>query len=226
MVKLPQKLASIAALPHPAPGQRIGLFGGSFNPAHNGHVHVSHHAITALGLDALWWLVASQNPLKPASGMAKLEDRVAGARIMVRDRRIKVGAFELALGTRYTIDTVRALKRRFPTVRFVLVIGADNLIELSRWKDWTALLRAIPIAVYPRPGYTLKARNARAARRFAHARLDTTDAKALLVSQPPALVFLGGPEHTASATAIRSQRRKPRGGRTGQRAPARRAEPG
>jgi len=130
-----------------------GLLGGSFNPAHGGHRRITLFALDALGLDEAWWLVSPGNPLKPAAGMAPLRARIASARQLARRARIRVTAIERELGTRYTVDTVRALLRRYPKRRFVWLMGADNLAQFHRWRHWRDLARSLPIAVIARPGY-------------------------------------------------------------------------
>lgn len=134
-------------------GRRIGLLGGSFNPAHGGHRRISRFARDALGLDEVWWLVSPGNPLKPAAGMAPLRARLDSALQQARRAPIRATAIERELGTRYTIDTVRAVLRRYPRCRFVWLMGADNLAQFHRWKNWRALARSLPIAVIARPGY-------------------------------------------------------------------------
>lgn len=133
--------------------KKIGLFGGSFNPAHGGHRRISLLALDALGLDAIWWLVSPGNPLKPGSDMAPLAKRLASAVRLARRARIVPTAIERELGTRYTIDTLRALRRRYPRHRFIWLMGSDNLAQLHRWRDWRAIARTMPIAVIARPGY-------------------------------------------------------------------------
>jgi len=133
--------------------RRIGLLGGSFNPAHGGHRSISLFARRALGLDEVWWLVSPGNPLKPRRGMAPLLARFASAQRQARRAPIRVTAIERELGTRFTIDTLRAIKRRFPKCDFVWLMGADNLAQLDQWKDWRAIARAMPIAAIARPGY-------------------------------------------------------------------------
>lgn len=135
------------------PGARIGLLGGSFNPAHGGHRRISLVARAALDLDEVWWLVSPGNPLKPAAGMAPLPARMASALDHARRAPIRVTAIERELGTRYTADTLAALTRRFPRYRFVWLMGSDNLAQLHRWRDWRRLARTMPIAVIARPGY-------------------------------------------------------------------------
>ncbi|WP_157176171.1 nicotinate-nucleotide adenylyltransferase [Sphingomonas prati] len=133
--------------------KRIGLLGGSFNPAHGGHRAISLFAMAALGLDEVWWLVSPGNPLKTAAGMAPLAARVRSARAQARRAPVRPTAIEQDLGTRYTVDTVRALVRRYPKHRFVWLMGADNLAQFARWRDWRGIARTLPIAVIARPGY-------------------------------------------------------------------------
>jgi nicotinate-nucleotide adenylyltransferase len=132
---------------------KIGLLGGSFNPAHGGHRRISLFAKQALGLDEVWWLVSPGNPLKPQAAMAPLSRRFASARVQARRAPIRVSAIERELGTRYTVDTLRKLVRRWPKCRFVWLMGADNLAQFSRWKNWRGIARMMPIAVIARPGY-------------------------------------------------------------------------
>ncbi|WP_439595479.1 nicotinate-nucleotide adenylyltransferase [Falsiroseomonas sp.] len=184
--------------------RRIGLLGGSFNPAHAGHRHVAERVRRALRLDEVWLMVSPGNPLKPARGMAPLAARLASARAIADGRRIRATAIEAALGTRYTVDTLRALRRRFPRARFVLVIGADNLCQLPRWQGWTAIAATAPIAVLPRPGWTRQALASRAAHRLARHRRRPG---ALLQGEVPdhaPWCFVPSAEHPASATAIRA----------------------
>lgn len=138
-------------------GPLTGLLGGSFNPAHRGHRRVTLFACSALGLDEAWWLVSPGNPLKPTAGMAPLAARLASARAHSRRAPIRATAIEAELGTRYTVDTLRALQRRYPKRRFVWLMGADNLAQFHRWKDWRQIAREMPIAVIARPGYDDKA---------------------------------------------------------------------
>jgi nicotinate-nucleotide adenylyltransferase len=142
--------------------RRIGLLGGSFNPAHEAHRRISLFALEALGLDEVWWLVSPGNPLKPAAGMAPLPVRLASARAMARRARIRPTAIEADLGTRYTVDTIRALVRRYPRHRFVWLMGADNLAQFDRWRNWRGIACTLPIAVIARPGYGGTAHRARA----------------------------------------------------------------
>lgn len=186
---------------------RIGLLGGSFNPAHDGHLHVSRQALTLLGLDEIWWLVSPQNPLKPAAGMASLDDRLDKARLVARDQlEIQVSAVEASLGTRYTVDTVEALRGRHPDNDFVLLVGADILDELHRWRRWEGLFHLVPIAVFARKPYSVSALSGPAAQRFAQFRIPEEEAPSLADRPPPAWVFLHIMEHPASATAVRAAR--------------------
>lgn len=134
-------------------GARIGLLGGSFNPAHGGHRRISLFAAKALGLDEVWWLVSPGNPLKSATGMAPLHARMASALAQTRRAPIRVTAIERELGTRYTADTLAALTRRYPGKRFIWLMGSDNLAQFHRWHDWRRIARTMPIAVVARPGY-------------------------------------------------------------------------
>lgn len=197
--------------PHPLAGPvfaglRIGLLGGSFNPAHAGHRHISLYALKTLGLDQVWWLVSPQNPLKPAHGMAALDDRMAAARAVSRHPRIVVTDLESALGTRFTADTLGALHRRFPRARFVWLMGADNLRQIPRWQQWTKIFRTVPVAVFSRPAYSLSALGGLAARRHARRRVGAHRVRGLVGMAPPAWAFLRNPLHPASATAIRRAR--------------------
>ncbi|MEZ5668052.1 MAG: nicotinate-nucleotide adenylyltransferase [Alphaproteobacteria bacterium] len=188
-------------------GWRIGILGGSFNPAHAGHLHLSRQAMRWLGLDRVWWLVSPQNPLKPAAGMASLADRVAGARaVAAADRRIVVSAIEAELGLRFTADTVACLRALWPGQRFVWLMGADNLGQIARWQRWSRIFHTLPIAVCDRDSYAYGALAGKAATRFRQRRLTGRTARQLADMRPPAWVFLAVRRHTASATAIRAQR--------------------
>ncbi len=184
------------------PGMRVGLFGGSFDPAHAGHAHVAETALRRLGLDRVIWLVSPGNPLKPRAP-AELERRMASARAMAPGGRMVVSDAEARLGVRYTIDTVRALKARFPGVRFVWIMGADSLKDLHRWRGWTQLMAEIPLAIVTRPGSAIRSRLAPASRRYAHARLPAGAARRLASSRLPAWTFLTAPWSYASSTAVR-----------------------
>jgi len=190
------------------PGLRVGLYGGSFNPAHDGNAHVARTALRRLALDRVIWLVSPQNPLKAAEGTALLERRIEDARRHAPGRAMIVSGLEARLGSRYTIDTVRALKARFPGVRFVWIMGADNLASFHRWRGWTQIMREIPVAIVSRPGDALKSRLSPAARRFAQGRLPDTAARTLADRAPPAWIYLTAPLNHASSTALRAGGRK------------------
>lgn len=150
-----------------APGLKIGLLGGSFNPAHEGHLHVADMGIKRLGLDYVWFLVSPQNPLKPVAGMMPLCHRLATARkLTAGNHRLIVSDFEQTIGSRYTIDTIRALNARFPLVRFVWLMGSDNLEQFHRWQRWQEIAARLPIAVVLRPGSTLAPLRAKAIKRL------------------------------------------------------------
>jgi nicotinate-nucleotide adenylyltransferase len=185
-----------------APGLKIGLLGGSFNPAHAGHIHISEVALKRLGLDYVWWLVAPQNPLKPMQGMAPLTRRLEFAVAETKNHpRIVVMDIEHALGTRYTIDTLAKLKRRFREVHFVWLMGSDNLDQFRRWKRWQDIVRTVPIAVVTRPGSIMAMLHATPAIRFRHGR--TRDYRGLAAAKPPAIAVLDGTRNPLSSTAIR-----------------------
>lgn len=184
--------------------QAIGLLGGSFNPAHQGHLHIARQALRLLRLDQVWLMVSPGNPLKPAAGMAPLARRLASARTLGDGRRIVATAIESALGSRYTVDTLRLLRRRFPNARFVWLMGADNLTQLPRWNGWLEIARTVPFAVLPRASYSGPALAGQAAQRLRRARFPARAAGLLAAAAPPAWVFLTAPQHGASATAIRA----------------------
>jgi nicotinate-nucleotide adenylyltransferase len=186
-----------------APGMRIGLLGGSFNPAHAAHREISLTALKRLGLDQVWWLVTPGNPLKDVSHLPGLAARVAAAREIARHPRITVTGFDGGSGSRYTIDLLKVLKQRFPGVHFVWLMGADNLAEFHRWKAWPEIFATMPIAVLDRPGYRLKARASQAAKRFAPYYVDETDAAGLALLVPPAWTVLSHKLSGLSSTALR-----------------------
>jgi len=184
-------------------GLAVGLLGGSFNPAHAGHRRISELALKRLGLDAVWWLVSPQNPLKPATGMAPFAARLAGARALARHPRIRVSDIEAGLGTRYSVDTIRRLQARHRRCRFVWIMGADNLAQLHAWHRWPELLRIVPVAIFARPTYSLRAFRSPAAKRFARFRKPARKATSLVGAPAPAWAFVGGALDPLSATAIR-----------------------
>ncbi len=182
----------------------VGLYGGSFNPAHEGHAHVARTALRRLGLNKVIWLVSPQNPLKNPRETARQRQRVKGARRLATGPAMVVSDLERRLGSRYTIDTVRRLKARFPRVRFVWIMGADSLGGLHAWRDWAGLLREIPMAIVARPGVTIRSLGAPAARRFAHFRLPASAGRRLPFAEPPAWLYLTAPWNYASSTALRN----------------------
>jgi len=186
--------------------RRVGLLGGSFNPAHEGHLYISEQALRMLGLDEVWWLVSPQNPLKSADGMAAYEKRIdAAEKIASANPRIHVSDAEAQLGTRYTADTLARLTDIQGQHRFVWLMGADNLSQIHRWRDWSRIFRIVPVAVFGRPGYSLRAISSVAARRFARDRWPQAAAKRLVDADLPAWVFLKIREHPLSATRIRAE---------------------
>ncbi len=184
--------------------RRVGLLGGSFNPAHGGHRHISLLGLKLLDLDEVWWLVSPQNPLKPVKGMAPFAERFARAVAETKHPRIKVTDIEMRIRTRFTADTIKALRRRFPRTRFVWLMGADNLSQIRRWQRWRSIFRAAPIAVFARPTYSLRSLSDLAARRFARRRVAPRNARRLAEMQPPAWVFFATRLDARSATGIRS----------------------
>jgi nicotinate-nucleotide adenylyltransferase len=182
---------------------RIGLFGGTFNPPHEGHRLVSTIALSRLGLDQIWWLVTPGNPLKQNDGLPSLAARMAAAHELADHPRIVVTGLEAQIGTRYTYDTVEWLTRRCPGVRFVWIMGADNLASFHRWQHWRDIAAMIPIAVIDRPGSTLKAVNSPAGAWLARHRLDETDGSLLAQARAPAFVFIHARRSDLSSTELR-----------------------
>ena len=195
-------------MPHVEKGMAVGLFGGSFNPAHDGHAHVAETAMRRLGLDRVVWLVSPQNPLKSSHETASLAERMEGVRRVVSGRSMIVSDAETRFGSQYTIDTLRALKARFPGVHFVWIMGADSLATFHRWRGWTQIMAEVPVAVVSRPWISLKSRSSPAARRFASARVSLLEAKLLPGAKPPRWVFLTGPLNFQSSTALRARQAK------------------
>ena len=183
-------------------GAKVALFGGSFDPPHEGHRLVAQAALHALNVDYVWWLVSPQNPLKSHKPKA-IDRRVAAVQKLADDRRFIVSDEETRLGTFYAIDTVRALQTAYPQVSFIWLIGADNLVGLHRWKGWQRLMREIPLAVYPRPGAAHKAALSPAARAFDYARLDAAAAAQLPLYQAPAWVMLDGARSSLASSQLR-----------------------
>lgn len=184
--------------------KRVGLLGGSFNPAHSGHRAISLAAVEALALDEVWWLVSPGNPLKPAAGMAPFAARLASAQRMARRAPIRASGLEARLGIRYTLDTVRAIVRRHPRTRFVWLMGADNLAQFDQWRRWRDIARAVPIAVIARPGYDGVARAAPAMGWLRRFQRPARQAKDWTSWSVPALVLLRFRPDPTSATRIRA----------------------
>lgn len=187
------------------PGMRIGLLGGSFDPAHAGHVMISRAALARLGLDRVWWLVSPGNPLK-LRGPAPLENRLDHALRLVHDPRITVTDIEARLGLRLTADTLKALQSIYPGVRFVWLMGSDNLVQFHKWDRWREIAASAPIAVFARPGSRLSARRAPAAQVLARARLPEARIPILADLKPPAWALLNLPMSDLSSTALRARR--------------------
>ncbi len=191
------------AFPLARPGQTIGLLGGSFDPAHDGHVHITAEAMKRFGLGRVWWLVSPGNPLK-TRGPAPLAQRMERARTVMRDSRVTVTDVELHLGTRYTAQTLAALKARYPGVRFVWLMGADNLAQFHLWQDWRWIMRHVPVGVLARPNDRISARMSPAARVFRHYRLSGQASQMLGRSDAPAWCFVNVAMSPQSSSAIRA----------------------
>jgi nicotinate-nucleotide adenylyltransferase len=193
------------------PGMKVGLFGGSFNPAHDGHAHVAETALRRLDLDRVIWLVSPQNPLKDARDSAPLAERMNSARaaaaLAAHGPAMVVSDVETRIGTQWTVDTLRALVARHPGVRFVWLMGSDNLATFHRWRGWTDIMRLMPMAVIARPGSELTSRTAPAAARFAAARLPAVRARLLPELDAPAWTLLNAPLNHRSSTALRAAAR-------------------
>lgn len=192
------------------PGLRVGLFGGSFDPAHDGHAHVAETALRRLDLDRVVWMVSKQNPLKRGAPSATLAERMTSARAAAATvsagPSMIVSDVESRLGTSWTVDSLRALVNRHPQVRFVWLMGSDNLASFHRWRGWTDIMRLMPVAVIARPGSLLNSRTAPAARRFAAFRLPADQARLLPSIPAPAWTYLPAPLNPRSSTAIRAAR--------------------
>lgn len=190
-------------------GLAVGLFGGSFNPAHGGHLHLAETARRSLGLDQIWWLVSPQNPLKPTQ--PSYDSRVASVKAMGLPRGHKICHLERDHGTQYTIDLLRLAKTRHPHHRFVFLMGADNFAQLPRWRDWQAIMATMPIGVIARPtksgGLHFRARLGQAARQYAGARITETAAHNIANHPAPVWAYITAPLNAASSTAIRAKSR-------------------
>lgn len=185
------------------PGEVIGLLGGSFDPAHGGHVHISREALKRFGLTRLWWLVSPGNPIKK-HGPAPLSQRLARARAIMQDPRVRVTDIEAHLGTRYTAQTLAALQALYPGVRFVWLMGADNLAQLHHWQNWRQIMRSVPVGVLARPGDRISARMSPAAKLFASSRIAGRASTLLGRAEAPAWCFVNVPMVSHSSSAIRA----------------------
>lgn len=186
-------------------GRAVGLLGGSFDPPHEGHVAITEAALVRFGLDEVWWLPSPGNPLK-RHGPAPLERRMAAAQRLMRHPRVRISDAEARLGTRYTADTLEALQRHYPHVRFVWLMGADNLVQLPHWEGWRRIMDGVPVGVLARPGMTLAARLSLPARLYRQARIPAHASTALARAEPPAWCFVNLPLVPASSTALRDAR--------------------
>ena len=193
-------------LPPFAAGQAIGLLGGSFNPPHQGHALASHLALTRARLDRVWWLATPGNPLKSHADLLDLRTRIAAGQALAHDPRIAVTGIESEIGSRYTADTLRYLSRRAAGARFVWIMGADNLAQFHRWRDWEEIAALVPLLIVDRPGSSFAPLSSRAALALARWRVTERDASGLAWLKPPAWVFLHGPRSSASSTALRRKR--------------------
>jgi nicotinate-nucleotide adenylyltransferase len=202
-------------LPAAAANMRIGLLGGTFNPPHQAHLEISRTALKRLGLDQVWWFVTPGNPLKDVSDLPELTERVAAARAFARHPRIVVSGFGRGEGVSYTVDLLTALKRRYRGVNFVWLMGADNLPAFHHWRDWQRIFALVPIAVFDRPGFRLKARASKAAQRFSDYQIDESDARGLAQLVPPAWTVLTHKLSALSSTALRARKPKQKKGKNG-----------
>lgn len=196
-------------IPRRHDNSRVGLLGGSFNPAHQGHREISLEALRVLKLDAVWWLVSPANPLKEKHDYAPYQTRLAEARRTANDSRIVVSNFEERKGLQYTVDTLDALADLWPQIDFVWLMGADSLAEFHRWKDWRKIARLVPFAVFNRPGCAEAALSSEAARELALFRAPAGRADSIVGAEPPAWTFIETTRNPASATAIRARKSRP-----------------
>ena len=190
-------------LPYTPPGRVVGLLGGSFDPAHEGHAHITREALKRFALDEVWWLVSPGNPLK-VRGPAPLEQRMAHAREVMQHPRVRISDFEARAGTRYTAETLRKLMLARPFVRFVWLMGADNLAQFDRWQDWRGIMENVPIGILARPGIRTAARHAKAAEIYARFRLSGRESRLLAAGPAPRWCFVNLPMRDISSTRIRN----------------------
>ena len=196
-------------IPVASPGMKIGLFGGSFNPPHQGHVQISRTAIRKLGLDQLWWIVSPGNPLKDHSELLPLEERLEKCQAITSHPDIRITAFEAQFNLRYTADTVKLLARRRARASFVWVMGADNFANFHKWERWLEIANQIPLAIFDRPDSTTSPNSSSATHALAPYRVDERDSRLLANIQPPAWTFIHGPRSYLSSTQIRNGRNGP-----------------
>lgn len=192
------------AMPYASAGQTIGLLGGSFDPAHEGHAHITREALKRFGLDRVWWLVSPGNPLK-TRGPAALDKRIARAGEVMQHPRVRITDIETQLGTQYTAETLKRLQNLYPGVRFVWLMGADNMAQFHLWQDWRAIMESVPIGVLARPGQRISARMSRAAALYAPYRIPGRFGHRLSYADAPAWCFVNVPMNDASSTAIRAR---------------------
>jgi nicotinate-nucleotide adenylyltransferase len=195
--------------PNASDGLRVGLLGGSFNPPHAAHRALSLFALKRLQLDRVWWLVSPGNPLKDTRALPALEARLSAARDIADHPAIRVTGIEAALNTRYTVDTIAALLRRFPNVRFVWLMGADNLAQFHRWRQWDSIARQVPLAVIDRPTDSFRALASPAAQALSKYRHNESLSAQLADFPPPAWMFLHGMKSPLSSTELRSHTKPP-----------------
>ncbi|MGH6925229.1 MAG: nicotinate-nucleotide adenylyltransferase [Propylenella sp.] len=194
-----------AGLPPHGRGQAIGLLGGTFNPPHEGHRRISEIALRRLGLDRLWWMVTPGNPLKDVAALPPLAERLRRAAVTAAHPLIDFSGAEQTFRTRYTANLISILKARAPAVRFVWVMGSDNLAGFHRWEDWRSIARSVPIAVINRPGFLAAALASPAAQALSRYRVDEADGAKLAACRPPAWIFVTGPRSALSSTALRAR---------------------
>ncbi|KEJ89127.1 nicotinate-nucleotide adenylyltransferase [Sulfitobacter donghicola] len=190
-------------IPYASRGQVIGLLGGSFDPAHAGHAHITREALKRFGLDQVWWLVSPGNPLKE-HGPAALADRIKHAGRVMRHPKVKITGIENRLGTRFTAETLRGLQRLYPQQRFVWLMGADNLAQFHRWQDWQDIANRVPLGILARPGQRMSARMSRAASLYAPYRIAGRNSQLLAHADAPAWCFVNVPMMDVSSSEIRA----------------------
>ncbi|MCF8474681.1 MAG: nicotinate-nucleotide adenylyltransferase [Emcibacter sp.] len=184
-------------------GKKIGLLGGSFNPAHQGHLDISLSALRTLKLDAVWWLVSPQNPLKSCDDMASLQERMVHAKKIAKDKRIHVTDLENDLGTRYTIDTLGKIIKTLPETEFIWLMGADNIVQFSQWKDWKKIAQIVLFAIFDRPSYSMAVETSEAAQYFKDYQIPENKASEFASMHPPAWIFIRDIQNPLSSTEIR-----------------------